>query len=904
MTNSANFDEDASRRTYTAPYSSHHPIPTIQRYEEVKEEREAESAPADPDIPPSPKSSKSKRKSLLSSAKGLLRRDSTKSNSKGSTDNSIEPYKHENRNKVSNVRGDETARKGDEERNGGEAVTEQRQGVDRVHGANDSPKNEMLTTDEHKPAEHSSQQQSEQQEFGHNNAQAESDTPTNDASGSEEDAAPMQDTSQSIDNTNDPRQKRKNMKHMKRGDAEREVTDPVTHLPVVIHDSTSKELNAVPENELAPGLKLYSATGVSGKTKNSTQLEREADQQQLEHAGMKKLFPPPDFDNARQEIADIYTVALSVGLGSTLLGPFILLLGSQFVPPSTENDTSWRRIFSLSTLLLATSILSGGAIIFALRGWLRSRIYGVWDDHLWAAARKQEIENSDSPTPESVQWLNSLLASVWGLINPDLFVSLVDTLEDVMQASLPKLVRMVSVEDLGQGDEAIRILGVRWLPTGAAAKSITQDGKYQGNESQGSDRKVSGEGSKGASTTDLQQGENAQSSAEDQGIADGMEAEEGDFVNVEVAFSYRASTTSKGLQNRSKNAHLLLGFFLPGGLKFPVWVETRGLVGTLRMRLQLCPDPPFFALCTFTLLGQPKAEMSCVPLTRKGLNIMNLPLINSFVQSSIDAALAEYVAPKSLTIDLKDMLMGDDFKKDTTTKGVIVVRIRRCLDFKFGDPSMLGLTEGSSDSYVAVGWAKFGKPVWSTRVIIDDMQPVWEETGYILVGPEELNAEERVRIQLWDSDRVSADDDLGRVEVPLKELMTSSDTNCKMHDRTDRFQSVKESEIMPGTLDWSVGYYPKTRIQQTQLDNQNIEPDVRNLSDLKGKVSRDAEHKLREGPQRDGSDELEYVPPQFQMACCRRPGALQLPSIKALFTPRNPYNAPLSLIPSWNFLEP
>ncbi len=33
-----------------------------------------------------------------------------------------------------------------------------------------------------------------------------------------------------------------------------------------------------------------------------------------------------------------------------------------------------------------------------------------------------------------------------------------------MQASLPKLVRMVSVEDLGQGSESFRILGVRWLP--------------------------------------------------------------------------------------------------------------------------------------------------------------------------------------------------------------------------------------------------------------------------------------------------------------------------------------------------------------------------------------------------------------------------------------------------------
>ena len=106
---------------------------------------------------------------------------------------------------------------------------------------------------------------------------------------------------------------------------------------------------------------------------------------------------------------------------------------------------------------------------------------------------------------------------------------------------------------------------------------------------------------------------------------------------------------------------------------------------------------------------------------------MDLPLISSFVQSSIDAALAEYVAPKSLTLDLKDMLVGDDFKKDTTARGVVVVKIKRGRDFKFGDPGFLGLKQGSSDAYVAVGWAKFGKPVWSTRVIVEDMEPVWDE---------------------------------------------------------------------------------------------------------------------------------------------------------------------------------
>ena len=106
---------------------------------------------------------------------------------------------------------------------------------------------------------------------------------------------------------------------------------------------------------------------------------------------------------------------------------------------------------------------------------------------------------------------------------------------------------------------------------------------------------------------------------------------------------------------------------------------------TMRVRLELTPDPPFFALATITFLGQPKASLSCVPLNRHALNLMDVPPISSFVQSSIDAALAEYVAPKSLTLNLKDMLMGDDFKKDTVSRGVLVVYIKSARDFKEGE---------------------------------------------------------------------------------------------------------------------------------------------------------------------------------------------------------------------------
>ena len=889
MSNSADFDENASKRTFTAPYSSRHPVPTVQGYQARKEERQADheastTAPASTNA--SPRSTKSKRRSLLSSAKDLLRRDSTRSVSKGGAVNGQEPYKAENRNVSTPVYTKDWAQQEDGKLPKADAVQEQGQSAEDVK----QEAQQQSQTDGHIEPNESPQEAYKEQGQDQHEAATQDAAPQQDgtseyekqgddkssASKAEESQSNgqghgslLEDTSQAIDNTLDPRQKRKNMKHMSRDSTEREVTDPVTHMPVTVHDSTDQELEAVPENEPPAGTEPRSATGLSGKTKSASEIEREINEEQAEHRGMEKLFPPPPFGAARDEIASVYGLALTVGLSSVLLVPLLLLVGAQVFVRSQDDDRSWLGILLVCSILLVLGLLSGGAIIYALRGWLKNRIRSVWDDHLWELARKQESDTSDSPTPESVQWLNSLLGSVWGLINPDLFASLVDTLEDVMQASLPKLVRMISVEDLGQGSEAIRILGVRWLPTGAAAQNVSQDGKVKFGKNQDSDRKVAGEGQiddkdKNNDTKSSDQQTKGTSGdpkdeSEDDNVAEGMEAEEGDFVNMEVAFSYRASTSSKSLHDKSKNAHLFLGFYLPGSIKFPVWVELRGLIGTMRMRLQLCPDPPFFALCTLTLLGQPKADLSCIPLMKKGLNIMDLPLISSFVQSSIDAALAEYVAPKSLTLDLKDMLVGDDFKKDTVARGVIMVRIKRGREFKCGDPGMMGLKQGSSDAYVAVGWAKFGKPVWSTRVIVDCMQPVWEETAFLLVGPEELNAQERLRVQLWDSDKMSADDDLGRIEINLDEIMTGPNSKGKMWDRTDGFQALKSSETMPGTLDWSVGYFAKQRIQPEQLEKQQVEPDINSVTRLKKKVSKDADRKLREAADRDESLERDQV---------------------------------------------
>lgn len=734
---SGNEDAEATRRNYHAPYSKRNPIPTIDKYRKEKENRRANAIGAD-------------ESDTNGADLGPSRTDRAKEGWRTYWDG--------------------------EDGDG--------QGTDKEEGGSKEDGN------------------ARDDNFG--------DRSSNNAQQEDEDAAAgVKDTSEATAGAGDPKAQRKRMKKNKDERAEREVTDPITHLPVRIYDFTTQSLEDVEENPSPFGSTSRSATGLQNKRKSTKELEDERADLQRGHESMNALFPPPSFEDLRVELMSTNKLALTVGLSGTA-AILLLALGA-------ERLLRTERIAHLvgvkdphgflfgSGLWLLVGLLSVGAIwelIGGVRTWTANRIDDIWQEQVWESnfdAREREAKAHET---ESVSWLNSLIGSVWPLINPDLFTSLADTLEDVMQASLPSLVQMVSVEDLGQGSESLRILGIRWLPTGAAGRAVGADGELEKEKEaeEGKDGGESGKGSDHAGGADVksdEQGKPSQSQDEspDAEVKEGFEAEEGDFINLEVAFAYRARP-SKSMAERTKDMHLYLAFYLPGNIKIPVYVDMRGLVGIVRLRLQQTPDPPFFALCTITFLGQPKVDISCIPLVKRGLNLMDLPLISNFVQSSVDAAIAEYVAPRSLTLDLKDMLVGDDFKKDTVAKGVIVIDIIHGFEFRTGDAAIpLIRSEASSDPYISVAWAKFGKPVFSTRVLVKEMEPYWHERCYMLVTPQELDVGERIRLQLWDSDRFTADDDLGRVEVDLKKIMTSDESNGKMHTRVDGFKALKAGEV-------------------------------------------------------------------------------------------------------------
>ncbi|KAJ4297531.1 hypothetical protein N0V90_005423 [Kalmusia sp. IMI 367209] len=382
--------------------------------------------------------------------------------------------------------------------------------------------------------------------------------------------------------------------------------------------------------------------------------------------------------------------------------------------------------------------------------------------------------------PESVEWMNTMLGIVWGLINPDMFIGVADMLEDVMQASVPGIIENVRVAEINQGSNPIRILSLRALPD-THMKEMKQ-AIHEENKK----------------TKDPQE-----AAADEEG---------GDYYNLEVSFAYHAQPTGKRASDKARNMHMQLVFYLGikglFGVPLPIFVELQGLVGTVRLRLAMTPEPPFLKTLTFTLMGAPQVQAGCIPMVEKGVNILNLPLISNFVNYAIKAAASMYVAPKSMSIDMRAILQGDSIQKDTEALGVMWIRIHRAVGLSKQDRR--GSKHGGSDPYITLAFSKYGKPMYCTRVITDDLNPIWEETTALLVTPELIKANENLSVELWDSDRHTADDIVGKVELSMQKMIQHPG---KMYPQTSKLAGMDADSEMPGELHWEVGYFGKPKFR-------------------------------------------------------------------------------------------
>lgn len=182
-----------------------------------------------------------------------------------------------------------------------------------------------------------------------------------------------------------------------------------------------------------------------------------------------------------------------------------------------------------------------------------------------------------------------MLATVWPLIDPALFTSVLDMVEDIMQASLPKFVDAVKISDLGLGTNPPRIVAMRGLPDHTTDREYPrQEWIYRakpgdsqvGEAGAGSRAAQGGRSQNKASTTNAtarvdgaaereRKAQRAVDAKEKDGETNMNNVDKsndeldqsGDYINYEVSLAYQARP-GKTTGARASNVHLLIEFFL------------------------------------------------------------------------------------------------------------------------------------------------------------------------------------------------------------------------------------------------------------------------------------------------------------------------------------------------------
>ncbi|KAJ5679302.1 hypothetical protein N7462_007546 [Penicillium macrosclerotiorum] len=554
----------------------------------------------------------------------------------------------------------------------------------------------------------------------------------------------------------------------------RMVTDPTTGREIGVEDQEPSSMEAVKDPKLTvPNANL-------GK---HTEHQTSQDQELSVYKEKQDITAPPD------PIAEGTTSDVPIRGEKTN----VLFHPTPTVSFQPMFDQLEKRAMGLCIAIPAAIIIVGrffGGSLLGLIPLAACITSGVWlwmheviksgKEMEWSSEQLRGQTATANLLPESVEWMNSFLGVVWGLMNPEMLTPMADTIEDIMQASAPKVVENVRIAEIDQGNNPFRILSMRALPDDHVQN--LKENIHQDN---------------------LKNKDPQEAAATEEG---------GSYYNMEASFAYHAKPSGGSASSKARNMHMQLVFYLGirglFGVPFPVFVELTELVGTVRLRLQMMPEPPFMKELTFSLVGIPHVRAGCVPMLRRGVNVLNLPLISNFVNSAIGAACAMFAAPKSMTMDLSMMLKGDDIHKDTLALGVMWIRIHRAVGLSKQDRR--GSEGGGSDPYINLSFSKYGKPMYCTRVITDDLNPIWEETAALLVTPELIKANENLSVELWDSDRNTADDIVGKVELPIREMLQHP---SRMYPQVSKLQGLDEGSEMPGQLHWEVGYFGKPKLR-------------------------------------------------------------------------------------------
>ncbi|WFD33258.1 hypothetical protein MCUN1_000071 [Malassezia cuniculi] len=562
---------------------------------------------------------------------------------------------------------------------------------------------------------------------------------------------------------------------------DRFVNDPVTHRPVLIRDGKD--------------------TGrVDPKMLDSRYPQGFSHTPMIDPELLRNKYTSPDPAQPTSILLQRFPAPVETKAMSKLSASFdrlttALMSAIALIWLSIAFGSGWFTFFYRTVMIGTGAVVAWCSIAISFR-----RIEKEFED-VRAHMHRQRGKRFSPPTPESVEWLNAAVACIWKQTNPEMFVSMIDMVEDIMQSSLPAFVDAVKISDFGLGENPLRFIAMRGLA------DLMTDPEYPRR-------------------TWIERGEDPPNEVSEEVDKSEKDDNAGDFLNMEVSFCYSA-IPGETSDKRAQNIHLLIEFFIGAfdlfEIPLPIWIQVERVIGTVRLRAQIVSEAPYLRNLTFSFMGVPKVSISAIPMLRFMPNVLDLPLISGFVHSAIATAANMYVAPRSMTLNMSQMLSGDGIKKDTDSLGVLVVRISAGVDLSSQDMN------GKSDPYCVLSYTKFGRPLYATRIIFEDLNPVWEETAFLLITRDDIRSDESLSLQLWDSDRHTADDIVGRVTIPLKQFARKAN---EMQSYESELLGFEDNDKMQGRLKWSAGFFEKSKFNQALRKEHHGESEAEQQSEI------------------------------------------------------------------------
>lgn len=121
----------------------------------------------------------------------------------------------------------------------------------------------------------------------------------------------------------------------------------------------------------------------------------------------------------------------------------------------------------------------------------------------------------------------------------------------------------------------------------------------------------------------------------------------------------------------------------------------------------------------------------------------------------------------------------------------------------------------------------------------------------LLVTPELIKAAENLSVELWDSDRHSADDIVGKIELPMQKMIQHPG---KMYPQVSKLAGMDAESEMPGQLHWEVGYFAKPQFRpalRTDGKDKNLPKELQDrpeFQDDKGVTNTETDDAVQHTP--------------------------------------------------------